>query len=72
MDFSQTGGLTADTYSYTLGGAGAAPFTLTTSSNVATLAVGSSAAAGASGGKLYALTVTPKDTTSGYAGRRRP
>jgi len=63
--FTQTGGLAADTYSYALGGTGAASFTLTTVSNVATLAVGTAIAAGAANGKLYALTVTAKDTTSG-------
>jgi hypothetical protein len=63
--FAQTGGLAADTYSYAPGGTGAASFALTTASNAATLAVGSSAAAGATNGKLYALTVTAKDTTSG-------
>jgi hypothetical protein len=65
--FTQIGGLAADTYSYTLGGTGAASCTLTTASNVATLAVATSAA-GATNGKLYALTVTPKDTTSGNSG----
>ena len=43
-------------------------FTLTTASNVATLAVGTAIAAGATNGKLYALTVTAKDTTSGNSG----
>jgi hypothetical protein len=63
--FAQVGGSTTDTYSYTLGGSGDASFALTTASNVATLAVGSSTATGAAAGKLYALTVTAKDTNSG-------
>lgn len=63
VKFSQTGGLSSDSYSYTLGGAGAAAFSLSTSSNVATLAAKS--ATGAANGKLYALTLTATDTASG-------
>ena len=69
---AQIGGLAADTYSYTLGGSGAASFGLTTASNVAKLAVGTSTAAGATNGKLYALTVTAKDTTSGNSAPAAP
>ena len=61
--FTQIGGLSSDSYSYTLGGAGAASFSLSTSSNVATLSAKS--ATGAANGKLYALTLTTTDTTSG-------
>lgn len=63
--FAQVGGATADTYSYTLGGGGIASFALTTAGNVATLAVGATAAAGTATSRLYALTVTAKDTNSG-------
>ena len=61
----QAGGQSSDAYAYTLGGTGAASFTLATANKVATLSTGASIVAGAAGGKLYALTVTAKDTTSG-------
>jgi hypothetical protein len=61
--FSQIGGLSSDSYSYKLGGSGAAAFSLSTSSNVATLSATN--AVGAANGKLYALTVTTTDTMSG-------
>ena len=68
----QTGGATADSYSFALDGAGASAFKLTTTSNVGTLAAGSAGVAGAAGGRLYALTVTPKDVSSGNAGPASP
>jgi hypothetical protein len=66
----QLGGALADTYTYVLGGTNASSFTLTTSAstNAAALVVGSSALAGARGGKLYSLTLTPTDKTSGLTG----
>lgn len=68
----QVGGAAGDAYSFTLGGAGAGAFKLTTASNVATLAAGAAGVAGAAGGRLYALTVTPKDVSSGNAGPASP
>ncbi len=62
------GAALADNYTYALGGTNASSFTLTTSSNTAALAVGNSAIAGAAGGKLYSVTVTPTDKTSGLTG----
>ena len=61
--FTQTGGLSADSYGYVLGGSGAAAFSLSTSNNVATLA--SNTAAGSANGRLYALTMTTTDRISG-------
>jgi hypothetical protein len=66
--FAETGGVATDAYSYTLGGSGAAPFTIGTSAGVATLSVGNGPAVGAAGGKLYALNVTATDTTGGISG----
>ncbi len=63
--FTQTGGATADIYTYALGGTGASSFTLSTSNNIGTLSTGSLSVGGATGGKLYALTVTATDTSSG-------
>ena len=63
--FTQTGGATADTYTFILGGTGASNFAIATAGNVGTLSSGASSVAGAAGGKLYALTVTAKDTSSG-------
>ena len=68
----EVGGAAGDSYSFALGGAGASAFKLTTSGNVGTLAAGSAGVAGAAGGRLYALTVTPKDVTSGNAGPASP
>jgi VCBS repeat-containing protein len=67
--FTQTGGVASDSFTYALGGTGAAAFSLATSGNTATLSSGNSPAAGAAGGKLYALTVTPTDTTAGLTGK---
>ncbi|OJY76943.1 MAG: hypothetical protein BGP12_05760 [Rhodospirillales bacterium 70-18] len=63
----QVGGSSAGSYSYTLGGTGAAAFTLATAANAATLSAGAAGVAGAAGGQLYALTVQTTDTTSGNA-----
>ena len=63
--FAQTGGATADIYTYALGGTGASSFTLSTSNNIGTLSTGSVSVGGATSGKLYALTVTATDTSSG-------
>jgi hypothetical protein len=65
---SQTGGLAADPYTFTLGGAGAASFAI----DGTTLAVGPSAVAGAASGALYALTVSTTDTASGMASPAMP
>ena len=65
--FSQVGGASGDSYTYVLGGTGAASFKLSSSSNVAMLAAGASGVAGATNGALYALTVTAKDLTVGTA-----
>ncbi len=61
--FTQTGSLSADRYSYVLGGAGAGAFLLSTSNNVATLVA--SNAGGAVNGILFALTMTTTDQVSG-------
>ncbi len=70
--FSQTGGPAGDSYSYTLGGAGAGSFTLASASNGATLSVGTTALmASKTAGALYALTVTAtrRDHRAVVAGR---
>ena len=53
-----------DSFSFALGGASAAKFTLTTTNNQATLAVGSSTL-GSPTGAVYHLTLTITDTTLG-------
>jgi len=70
--FSQVGGASGDSYTYMLGGTGAAPFKLSSSSNVAMLAAGASGVVGATNGALYALTVTAKDLTVGTASPASP
>ena len=62
---SQVGGSTSDSYTYQLGGAGAASFALSTANNVATLSAGPTGLGGAITGKAYALTVTATDVSSG-------
>ena len=64
---TQVGGVTTDPYKFTLGGAGAGAFTLSTSGNVGTLMSGAAGLAGSTTGKLYALTVTATDVTSGLS-----
>lgn len=69
---AQTGGAAGDSYAYTLGGADAAAFTLTTATNAASLAVGASGLAGQAGGRAYALSITATDTTSGVSAAPSP
>jgi hypothetical protein len=68
----QEGGVPSDSYSYALGGTSGALFALTPAGNTAVLAVGNLPLSGASGGRLYSLTVTPTDTTSGRTGPASP
>lgn len=70
--FVETGGVATAAFSYTLGGAGAAAFTMGSAAGVATLSTGNSPAVGAAGGKLYALTVTASDTTAGISAAAAP
>lgn len=69
---TQVGGAASDIYTYTLGGASAGAFTLVTTSDVATLAIGAAGLVGASGGALYRLTVTATDTTTGTSAAPSP
>ena len=64
---AETGGIATDSYTYALGGTGAASFALATSSGTTSLQTGTSPATGAAGGKLYALNVTATDTTAGLS-----
>lgn len=66
---TQTGGATSDSYTYTL--SGSTLFALSVANNTATLLTGSGVTAGTSP-TLYALTVTPTDTTSGNSGPAVP
>ena len=59
---TETGGVSGDAFSYSLGGTGAGAFTLSSSGGLGT---GGSVVTGAAGGKLYALTITAHDTTNG-------
>jgi serralysin len=63
---AQVGGTSGDTFTYTLGGTGAAAFKLSSSGNVGTL-TSTSGLAGTTAGLLYSLTVTANDTTSGLS-----
>lgn len=63
---AQVGGNGGDTFTYTLGGTGAAAFTLSNSSNIGTL-MSSGGLTGAASGLLYSLTVTANDTTNGLS-----
>ncbi len=69
---TETGGVAGDSYSYTLGGASAGLFTLTTSANTGTLSTRTSGVAGAANGKAYLLSVTANDTTAGVSGPASP
>jgi hypothetical protein len=69
---TQTGGASADSYGFALGGAGAAGFALHPAGSGATLSVGAVAAAGAAGGALYALSLTATDVTSGASSPAMP
>jgi Peptidase M10 serralysin C terminal len=62
---TQTGGASGDSFTFGLSGAGASGFSIATAANTATLSTGSTTVAGATGGKLYALTVTAKDSLTG-------
>ncbi len=57
--FTETGGMSGDTYSYTLGGPDAASFTLTGSK----LMAAGTGVTGAVNGKLFSLTVSATDTS---------
>lgn len=61
---TETGGQSGDSYTYTLGGTGAASFALT---GAGTLSAGASGVAGAANGVVYALKVTATDTTNGLS-----
>jgi hypothetical protein len=61
---AEVGGQSGDTFTYTLGGPGPSSFTLTGSG---TLSTGATSVAGATNGKVYALTLTANDTTEGVS-----
>ncbi|MCX7382828.1 MAG: NF038122 family metalloprotease [Alphaproteobacteria bacterium] len=61
-NITQIGGPSADSYSFALGGAGAASFKLTAAGTGATLSTTKNIG-GAPGGKLYPLTITATDNT---------
>ncbi|HBK06647.1 MAG TPA: hypothetical protein DDZ81_12390 [Acetobacteraceae bacterium] len=69
---AQTGGNSADSFTYSLGGAGASAFTLASANNVGTLATGAAGVAGGTNGQLYALTLTATDTTTGNTSPASP
>ncbi len=69
---AEVGGTAGDTYTYTLGGSGAASFALTDANNAATLATGASGVAGSTTGTAYALTLTANDTTVGTSSPAKP
>jgi hypothetical protein len=69
---AQVGGASGDTYTYSLGGSGAAAFTLSNANNAATLAAGAAGVAGSANGRLYALTLTAKDATAGTSSPGSP
>ena len=62
--FTETGGASGDSFSFSLGGSGASSFTLSSASNAGTLSTGANGVAGSPGGAVYALTVTITDTTT--------
>jgi hypothetical protein len=64
---TQIGGAAGDSYSYTLGGAGAASFALSTTGNVGTLAAGAAGVAATTNGRVYALTLSATDLNSGLS-----
>ena len=63
-----TGGVTGDSFTFVLGGADAGRFSIATAANIGTLSTGAATVTGAAGGRLYALTVTPKDSLTGATG----
>jgi hypothetical protein len=66
------GGTSGDSVTFVLGGANASSFSIATTANTGTLSTGSSTVTGAPGGRLYALTVTPKDSLTGATGSAQP
>ncbi|MBS0644420.1 MAG: NF038122 family metalloprotease [Proteobacteria bacterium] len=62
----------ANTYTFALGGAGAASFVLSSANNQATVAAGASGVAGAANGRLYALNVTPMNAATAASGPATP
>jgi hypothetical protein len=60
--FAETGGISGDAYTFTLGGASG--FTMSSASNVGTLSTGGSVLSGLTNGRVYPLTVTANDTTN--------
>jgi len=70
--FGQTGGSTADSYTYSIGGSAASGFTMLASGNYGVLTVGSTALAGSAAGKVYGLTITATDTNSGLSSSAIP
>lgn len=62
------GGVAGDPIAYKLGGTGAGSFKLTANANkTATLSAGSTGVAGGTNGKVYALTLSVTDTTTGLS-----
>jgi hypothetical protein len=60
--FTETGGISGDAYTFTLGGANG--FSMSSASNVGTLSPGGSVVSGSTNGRVYPLTVTVNDTTN--------
>jgi hypothetical protein len=68
----QTGGYSIDNCAYTLGGSGAASFTLSASNGPATLTTSAAGVPGALNGLLYQLNATATDTTNGLSSPAAP
>jgi hypothetical protein len=68
VSLSQVGGPAGDSYSYTLGGAAASAFSITSQGNVGTILAGPAGVSGAANGKLYSLSASAVDTTTGVTG----
>jgi Peptidase M10 serralysin C terminal len=64
---TQIGGLSSDSYSFALGGTGAAAFGLSTTANTGTLSGGASGVAGSVNGRAYGLTLSATDLNSGLS-----
>jgi hypothetical protein len=64
---TQIGGAGADSYSFTLGGTGAAAFGLSTTSNTGTLSTAATGVAGSLNGRVYGLTLSTTDLNSGLS-----
>lgn len=69
---AEVGGTSGDQYTYTLGGTGAASFTLSNANNTATFSAGPSGVAGAANGSAYELTMTANDATTGTSSPAMP